>query len=68
MVTYNISEDVYEYKQLKALNMKTSEEIIDEFVLTLFEGTNDDKLNKLLADKKISKQEYDYLISAKKVV
>lgn len=30
--------DVYEYKQLKALNMKTPEAIIDEFVLSLFES------------------------------
>ena len=27
----------YEYKQLKALNMKTPEEIIDEFVMSLLE-------------------------------
>lgn len=30
--------DKYEYKQLKALNMKTPEAIIDEFLLTLFEN------------------------------
>lgn len=60
--------DIYEYKQLKFLNMKTPEEIIDEFILSLFEGINDDKLNKLLVDKKINQQKYDYLISAKKVV
>lgn len=30
--------DEYEYKQLRALNMKTPEQIIDEFVLTLLEG------------------------------
>jgi hypothetical protein len=30
--------DEYEYKQLKALNMKTPQEIIDEFVLSLLEG------------------------------
>lgn len=29
--------DVYEYRQLKALNMKTPQEIIDEFVLSLLE-------------------------------
>lgn len=29
--------DEYEYKQLKALNMKTPEAIIDEFVLSLLE-------------------------------
>ncbi len=29
--------DVYEYKQLKALNMRTPQEIIDEFVLSLLE-------------------------------
>lgn len=28
--------DIYEYKTLKALNMKTPEAIIDEFVLSLF--------------------------------
>jgi len=28
----------HEYKQLKALNMKTPEAIIDEFLLTLFEN------------------------------
>ena len=28
----------YEYKQLKALNMKTPEEIIDEYTLLLIEG------------------------------
>lgn len=28
----------HEYRQLKALNMKTPEEIIDEFLLTLFEN------------------------------
>lgn len=33
-----IEIDEYEYKQLKALNMKTPEEIIDEFVLSLLEG------------------------------
>lgn len=30
--------DQYEYKQLKALNMSTPQEIIDEFVLSLLEG------------------------------
>ena len=30
--------DQYEYKQLKALNMRTPQEIIDEFVLSLLEG------------------------------
>lgn len=30
--------DEYEYRQLKALNMKTPQEIIDEFVLSLLEG------------------------------
>lgn len=30
--------DEYEYRQLKVLNMKTPESIIDEFVLTLFES------------------------------
>ena len=30
--------DEYEYKQLKALNMKTPQDIIDEFVLSLLEG------------------------------
>lgn len=30
--------DIYEYKTLKALNMKTPEAIIDEFLLTLFEN------------------------------
>lgn len=30
--------DEYEYKQLKALNMKTPLDIIDEFVLSLLEG------------------------------
>ena len=29
---------------------------------------SDSKLNKLLSDKKINKQEYDYIISVKKVV
>ena len=29
--------DEYEYRQLKALNMKTPQEIIDEFVLSLIE-------------------------------
>lgn len=33
-----IEIDEYEYKQLKALNMKTPEAIIDEFLLTLFEN------------------------------
>jgi len=28
----------YEYKQLRALNMKTPEEIIDEYTLLLIEG------------------------------
>lgn len=32
-----IEIDEYEYKQLKALNMKTPEAIIDEFVLSLLE-------------------------------
>lgn len=37
--TVEIQEiDEYEYKQLKVLNLKTPEEIIDEFVLTLLEG------------------------------
>ena len=30
--------DEYEYKQLKTLNNKTPEQIIDEFVLSLIEG------------------------------
>lgn len=30
--------DEYEYKQLKALNMKTPQEIIDEYTLLLIEG------------------------------
>lgn len=30
--------DEYEYKQLKVLNMKTPEEIIDEYTLLLLEG------------------------------
>lgn len=30
--------DKFEYKQLKALNMSTPQEIIDEFVLSLLEG------------------------------
>ena len=30
--------DKYEYEQLKVLNMKSPEQIIDEFVLTLLEG------------------------------
>lgn len=30
--------DEYEYKQLKALNMKTPEEIIDDFVISLLES------------------------------
>lgn len=30
--------DQYEYKQLKSLNMRTPQEIIDEFVLSLLEG------------------------------
>ena len=30
--------DEYEYKQLKALNMKSPEAIIDEFLLTLIEN------------------------------
>ena len=33
-----IEIDEYEYNQLKALNGKTPEQIIDEFVLTLIEG------------------------------
>ena len=33
-----VEVDEYEYKQLKALNMKTPEAIIDEFVLLLFEN------------------------------
>jgi hypothetical protein len=33
-----IEIDEYEYKQLKALNMKTPQDIIDEFVLSLLEG------------------------------
>jgi hypothetical protein len=37
--TVNLVEiDEYEYKQLKALNMKTPQDIIDEFVLSLLEG------------------------------
>lgn len=37
--TVELSEiDEYEYRQLKALNMKTPEQIIDEFVLMLLEG------------------------------
>lgn len=30
--------DEYEYKQLRALNMHTPQEIIDEFVLSLIDG------------------------------
>lgn len=30
--------DEYEYKKLRVLNMKSPEEIIDEFVLSLFES------------------------------
>ena len=30
--------DEYEYKQLKALNLKTPEEIIDEYTLLLING------------------------------
>ena len=30
--------DEYEYKQLKLLNLKSAEEIIDEYTLLLFEG------------------------------
>lgn len=30
--------DEYEYRQLKVLNMKSPEQIIDEFVLTMLEG------------------------------
>lgn len=30
--------DEYEYKQLKALNLKTPQEIIDEYTLQLLEG------------------------------
>ena len=30
--------DEYEYRQLKALNMKTPEEIIDEYTLLLIDG------------------------------
>lgn len=30
--------DQYEYEQLKILNMRSPEQIIDEFVLTLLEG------------------------------
>lgn len=30
--------DEYEYKQLKVLNMKTPQEIIDEYTLSLIEG------------------------------
>lgn len=33
-----IEIDEYEYKQLRVLNMKTPEQIIDEFMLTLLEG------------------------------
>ena len=37
--TVEIQEiDAYEYKQLKMLNMKTPEEIIDAFVLSLLES------------------------------
>lgn len=37
--TVNIQEiDEYEYKQLKMLNGKTPEEIIDDFVLSLLEN------------------------------
>ena len=32
-----VAIDEYEYKQLKILNMKTPQEIIDEFVLSLIE-------------------------------
>lgn len=32
-----IEIDQFEYKQLKALNLKTPEEIIDAFVMSLFE-------------------------------
>ena len=30
--------DQYEYRQLKVLNMKSPEQIVDEFVLTMLEG------------------------------
>ena len=33
-----IEIDEYEYKQLKALNMKTPEEIIDEYTMMLING------------------------------
>lgn len=33
-----IEIDEYEYKQLKVLNLKTPEEIIDEYTLMLLEG------------------------------
>lgn len=33
-----VEVDKYEYDQLKVLNMKSPEQIIDEFVLTLLEG------------------------------
>lgn len=33
-----IEIDKYEYDQLKVLNLRTPEEIIDEFVLSLLEG------------------------------
>lgn len=37
--TVKIEEiNIYEYKQLRCLNMKTPEAIIDEFVLNLLEG------------------------------
>ena len=44
--------DQYEYRQLRALNMKTPQEIIDEYV------------RQLLDTNKITKQEYDHIISA----
>jgi hypothetical protein len=37
--TVRIEEiDIYEYKQLKVLNMKTPEQIIDEYNLMLLQG------------------------------
>ena len=33
-----VAIDIYEYKQLKALNLKTPEEIIDEYTLLLIDG------------------------------
>ena len=37
--TVEIEEiDVYEYEKLRRLNMKTEQDIIDDFVLSLFES------------------------------